>query len=137
MSNEHALEDFETIDMSIFSMHINKMIVDNDGLEKWIKLQRVKSQLNDFGMSWFIADICKHNIRRINFSDIFTWSFLNKLLADIYEKNDVLKNFNKHDYARYIEEFKRLENEVFETNQYRVFSKVYPDIKFAINSGGT
>lgn len=136
MSNEQALEDFEVIDMSIFSKHINKMVVDNDGLERWTKLQRIKSQLAEHGMTWFFADICERGVRQINFSDVFTWSLVNKLLANAYENVEVLKNFNMHDYVRYIEEFRKLENEVFETNQYRVLSKVYPKIKFAMDRGG-
>lgn len=136
MNNNEALGDFEVIDMSVFSKHINKMIVDNDGLEKWTKLQRVKSQLDEYGMAWFFVDICERGIKQINFSDIFTWSLINKLLADIYENDEVLKNFNMPDYVRYIKEFRKLENEVFETNQYRVLSKVYPNIKFAMDRGG-
>ncbi len=136
MSNQLALEDFETIEMSTFSTHINKMIVDKDGLEKWIKLQRCMSQLEEYGMAWFISGICECGINQINFSDIFTWSFINKLLDIAYEKNDVLRNFNMTDYTRYISEFRKLENEVFETNQYRVLSKVYPNIKFAMDRGG-
>ena len=136
MNNELALEDFETIGMSVFSKHINKMIVDKDGLEKWIKLQRSKSQLDEYGMAWFMSDICERMIKQVNFSDIFTWSFINKLLANVYEEDKVLKNFNMPDYTRYINEFRKLESEVFETNQYRVLSKVYPNIKFAMDRGG-
>ena len=136
MNNGLALEDFETIEMSVFSKHINKMIVDKDGLEKWIKLQRSKSQLDEYGMAWFISDICERGIDQVNFSDIFTWSFINKLLADVYEEDEILKNFNMADYRRYIDEFRKLESDVFETNQYRVLSKVYPNIKFAMDRGG-
>ena len=112
------------------------MIVDKDGLEKWIKLQRSKSQLDEYGMAWFISDICERGIDQVNFSDIFTWSFINKLLADVYEEDEILKNFNMADYRRYIDEFRKLESDVFETNQYRVLSKVYPNIKFAMDRGG-
>lgn len=136
MNNELALEDFETIEMSVFSKHINKMIVDKDGLEKWIKLQRCKSQLDEYGMTWFVSDVCDRGINQVNFSDIFTWSFINKLLSDVYEEDEVLKNFNMAEYARYIDEFRKLESEVFDTNQYRVLSKVYPNIKLAMDRGG-
>ena len=83
-----------------------------------------------------MSDICERMIKQVNFSDIFTWSFINKLLANVYEEDKVLKNFNMPDYTRYINEFRKLESEVFETNQYRVLSKVYPNIKFAMDRGG-
>ena len=51
-------------------------------------------------------------------------------------QDKVLKNFNMVDYARYVEEFRRLESQVFESNQYRVLSKVYPSVKYAKDLGG-
>ena len=57
MNNEGALGTFETIGMSVFSSYIDNMIVDKDGLEKWIKYQRIKSQLEEYGMEWFITKI--------------------------------------------------------------------------------
>lgn len=137
MNSEIALKEFETIEMSVFSKYVNKMIVDRDGLEKWIKVQRIKAQLEEYGMGWFLSDVCDRGLKEINFSDIFTWSFLNKLLAEIYKEDQVLKNFNQVDYVRYIDEFRRLEKQVFETNQYRVLSKVYPNIKSAMDRGGS
>lgn len=136
MNNDQALENFEAIEMPFFSEYINKMIADREGLERWIRFQRCISQLNEYGMTWFISDIHDRGLNQINFADVFTWSFLNKLLSDTYEKNEILKNFNKDDYARYIEELKNLENKVFATNQYRVLAKAYPSIKYAMDRGG-
>lgn len=136
MNNEEALENFEQVEISEFSEYIDRMLVDKDGLEKWIKLQRIKSQLSEYHMEWFYSDILERGTRGVNFSDIFTWSYINKHLADVYESESVLKNFNVNDYSRYINEFKKLENEVFETNQYRILSKVYRNMMSAMNHGG-
>lgn len=136
MNNKAALNDFQNVAMSDFSDRINKMLTDVGGLEKWTKLQRVRSQLDEYGMDWFLSDIKKLGIAQANFADIFVWSFLNGLLAKLYNEHKVLKNFNIAEYSRYTEDFKRLEKEVFETNQYRVLSKVYPTLRYAMDRGG-
>src|SRR3989344_3158791 len=136
MNNDKALSDLELVKMPDFSDYINEMITDTDGLEKWMKYQRIRGQLEEYGMLWFVDDIKKYQIDKFDFSDIFVWSFLNKVLNDVHQKNEALKNFNMADYTRCISEFKRLEKEVFEVNQYRVLDKVYPQIKSAMNRGG-
>ena len=136
MDNKAALNDFKNVAMSDFSDRINKMLTDVDGLEKWTKLQRIRSQLDEYGMDWFLSDIKKLGIDQANFADIFVWSFLNGLLAQLYSEHKVLKNFNIAEYSRYTDDFKRLEKEVFETNQYRVLSKVHPTLRYAMDRGG-
>ena len=136
MNNDKALSDLELVKMSDFSDYINEMITDTDGLEKWMKYQKIRGQLEEYGMLWFVDDIKRYQIDKVDFSDIFVWSFLNKVLDDVHQKNEALKNFNIADYTRCISEFKRLEKEVFEVNQYRVLDKVYSQIKSAMNRGG-
>ncbi|MCX6789485.1 MAG: AAA domain-containing protein [Candidatus Gribaldobacteria bacterium] len=136
MNNDEALIDLELVKISDFSDYINGMITDTDGLEKWMKYQRSRGQLEEYGMLWFVDDIKKYQINKVDFPDIFVWSFLNKVLDDVHQKNEVLKNFNMADYNRCISEFKRLEREVFEANQYRVLDRVYPQIRYAMNCGG-
>lgn len=136
MNNNKALSDLELVKMPDFSDYINEMITDTDGLEKWMKYQRIIGQLEECGMLWFIDDIKRYQINKVDFSDIFVWSFLNKVLDGVHQKNEALKNFNMVDYTRCISEFKRLEKEVFEVNQYRVLDKVYPKIRSAMNYGG-
>ena len=136
MDNNKALSDLELVKMPDFSDYINEMIIDTDGLEKWMKYQRIRGQLEEYGMLWFVDDIRRYQIDKIDFSDIFVWSFLNKVLDGVHQKNEALKNFNMAGYTRCISEFKRLEKEVFEVNQYRVLDKVYPQIRSAMNRGG-
>lgn len=136
MNNDKALVDLELVKISDFSDYINEMITDTDGLEKWMAYQRIRGQLEEYGMLWFVEDIKKYQIDKTDFSDIFVWSFMNKVLDDVHSKNEVLKNFNIADYTRCVSEFRRLEKEVFEVNQLRVLDKAYPSIKSAMNRGG-
>jgi len=136
MGNQDALATFELVGFALFNDYINEMISDTEGLEKWINYQRIKGQLAEYGMDWFIEDIKKYDVSEYDFSDMFVWSFLNRLLFDIYQKDSVLKNFSIADYSRYILEFKKLEKEIFEVNQYRVLNKIYPSIKYAMSRGG-
>ncbi len=136
MNNDKALVDLELVKISDFSGHINEMITDADGLEKWMKYQRIRGQLEEYGMLWFVEDIKKYQIDKTDFSDVFVWSFMNRVLDDVHSKNEILKNFNIADYTRCVSEFKRLEKEVFEVNQHRVLDKVYPSIRSAMSRGG-
>lgn len=86
MNNNKALSDLELVKMPDFSDYINEMITDTDGLEKWMKYQRIRGQLKEYGMLWFVDDIKRYQIDKIDFSDIFAWSFLNKVLDGVHQK---------------------------------------------------
>lgn len=137
MENPKAMDEFEKMGMTEFSKQIAAMALDTTGLEEWISYQRIKSQLNEYGMSWFIDAIASSGSKDFNLSDLFTWSFLNKVLESVYEKNHTLKNFNIVDYNRYLSQFQKLEKDVFSVNQYRVLMEAYPSIKWAMDRGGT
>jgi superfamily I DNA and/or RNA helicase/very-short-patch-repair endonuclease len=135
MNNTEALKTFESVEMSAFSDYVSEMITDTEGLEKWMKYQRIRSQMEEYGMLWFIDSLQEYDIKA-DFGDVFVWSFLNRVLADIYSEDEVLRNFNVSDYSRCVAEFRKLEKGVFEVNQYRVLSKVYQNIKIAMGFGG-
>lgn len=137
MENKEAMDELEKLNMLELSKYISIMTSDNAGLERWINYQRLKSQLNEYGMQWFIDSAISIGNRDFNLSDLFVWSFLNKVLENTYEKNSVLKNFNIADYNRYLNQFRQLEKDVFSVNQYRVLMKMYPFIKFGMDRGGT
>ena len=137
MDNQDALSMLELVDLNAFDKYINEMISDKDGLEKWMNYQRIRGQLEEHEMFWLVDDLKKYNITKYDFSDVFIWSFLNKILLDVYQNSSILKSFNIADYSRYISEFKNLEKEIFEVNQYRVLNKIYPNIKYAKNHGGS
>jgi superfamily I DNA and/or RNA helicase len=136
MDNQSALSMLELVEFNTFNKYINEMLSDKDGLERWMNYQRIKGQLEGYEMFWFIDDLKKYNITKYDFSDVFIWSFLNRVLLDVYQNSPILKSFNIADYSRYISEFKKLESEIFEVNQYRVLNKIYPNIKYAKNHGG-
>ncbi len=135
MNNPEALSTLESVELPVFSDYVSAMIADTDGLEKWMKYQRTRSQLEQYKMSWFVESLQEYGIET-NFTEVFVWSYLNSVLAEIYKEDEVLRNFNIADYERYVSEFRVLERGVFEANQYRVLSKVYPDIKSAMTYGG-
>jgi len=136
MNNDEIFNKLEVAEMPEFSRHVSYMVSDILGLERWIKYQRLISQLAEHKMSWLVFDILEKNIKNINYGDIFVWSFLNKLLADIYQDDHVLRDFNSVDYSRYIENFKQLEKDVCDVNPYRVILNAVPYIKSAISYGG-
>lgn len=135
MNNPEALTSIEGVELPAFSEYVSKMVADTDGLEKWMKYQRISSQLEEYKMGWFIDSLREYDVRS-DFSEVFVWSYLNSVLADIYIEDEVLKNFNVTDYERCVAEFRTLERGVFEANQYRVLSNVYPSIKLAMGYGG-
>jgi superfamily I DNA and/or RNA helicase/very-short-patch-repair endonuclease len=61
---------------------------------------------------------------------------LNCVLTEIYEQEPVLSNFNASDYQRHLAEFRKLEKDVFRTNQYRVLAEVYPYYKVCCRQRG-
>ena len=137
MENPEATNELEKLGMAEFSKSISAMALDTNGLQEWISYQRIKSQLNEYGMAWFIDALASSGGKDFNLSDLFTWSFLNKVLENVYEENYTLKNFNIVDYNRYLAQFQKLEKDVFSVNQYRVLMEAYPSIKWAMDRGGT
>ncbi|MBQ6218131.1 MAG: DUF4011 domain-containing protein [Methanosphaera sp.] len=66
---------------------------------------------------------------------LYEYNFANNILIDVFDDNEILKNFNSNIYEKNIEIFKRLDTETIKLNRYRVKQKLdekRPDVSSSI-----
>ena len=131
--NEHSIDQFEDLNFEEFGAKIALLILDKEGLEKWITYRRYAFQLEKLGYGWFLEDT-KHAPLQ-NPASVFACSLWNEWLGQYYKDNPELQEFSLTEQQKIIDEFKILEKNIFKVNADRILGKLAPKVAQAKRAG--
>lgn len=125
--NEQSLAILELSDIVLFKEKLSEMIQDQEGLQAWMEYRRYSHQMKDLGYSWVLELLKGSDIK--NPAALFAESLWNAWLENYYRTDADLRDFNVSEHKKTIEEFRRLEKRVLDTNAKRILQKIAPEIK--------
>lgn len=89
-------------------------------LSNWSQFNTYCNQFNDKYTKQLINLIKQDKIKSEAIVPLFEYNFANNILKDVFDKNEVLKNFNSNIYEKNIKQFNELDVETINLNRYRV-----------------
>jgi len=125
--NSIKLEDFNGIIQSI-TENIRS-------LSDWSQFNTYCSQFKNNYTSEIIKLIKNDKIKADAIVPLFEFNFANNILIEIFDKHEILKNFNSNIYEKNIQLFKELDVQTIDLNKYRVkeiLDNQRPDLSISI-----
>ena len=89
-------------------------------LSNWSQFNTYCSQFNDKYTKELINLIKQDKVKSEAIVPLFEYNFANNILKEVFDKSEVLKNFNSNIYEKNIKQFKELDLETINLNRYRV-----------------
>jgi very-short-patch-repair endonuclease len=125
--NDTSLADLELFEIGVFQGRLLEMVKDQEGLEAWMEHRRYSHQMKDLGYSWFLQSLEGSSVE--NPAALFAESLWNAWLEKYYSDDPDLRDFNAHEHAKTIQEFRRLEGQVLDINAKRILQRITPGMK--------
>ncbi len=132
--NENLKPLFSATPFIKLNDNIQKMLVDEEGLQKWVTYRSLSFKLQELGHGWFLHQVEEGKVNQPLAG--FARSLWNAWLEAHYTKHEILKGFTVRDHHKIIQEFKDLEKEVLEVNALRILHSYAPDLRAAKTMGG-
>lgn len=89
-------------------------------LSNWSQFNTYCNQFNDKYTKELIKLIKEDKVKANAIVPLFEYNFANNILKEVFEKNELLKNFNSNIYEKNIKQFNELDVETINLNRYRV-----------------
>ena len=132
--SDRSLACLESLPWSQFVKNIKLMLLDSEGLEKWMSYKKYSSRISESGHSWFLRDTEKKAIA--NPRAAFAESLWSAWLEIYYKNEPALRDFDVKDHSKLIKEFQKLEEDVLRVNTQRILQLKSPEIRTAKRMGG-